>query len=498
MNKQRILSLVLFMLALFIAGIAHFVNHHYLAGLQSDLLREQTTVLTFDDASYLAPAENFIAGKGWKSNAAGTASIATRSPGYGLIYAGFRLILSKHQSLIALVVVHFLLFGIAVALIPHIGAFLSLNYRLSYALAFGVALLPVFSGFLSYTLTEAVTPSLVLIILYGLFRCYRCTVLKLLPIALLLGFLILVRPPMIIWVFTVLILAAAHFREMRFKNLLFLAGLSLLPIIIWQVSISTKTNELQGLHPIYQNDNNDLYRPLHRDIWNFHKSWGQSGQAFNATVNQLWADAVHSHDPHKSISNILKATDMDVINLIGKDRLRNAYLTYFGILKRQVPYAKASLPIDGVRDEEINLGATFSQFRSSYIREHWFYSNIFVPLKVYLSLGAHSNLSLYIFQKSWRGNIFMEMLRYFSFFIHFGIFVCFPFALLLTRKSVLWLSVSIPVLIYLGYICIIQRGVEERYTLPVLIPMLLVVAGAAQKLFMYLKMNRRNQGTTQT
>src|SRR5690606_42026076 len=101
------------------------------------------------------------------------------------------------------------------------------------------------------------------------------------------------------------------------------------------------------------------------------------------------------------------------------------------------------------------------------------------------------------FQKVWRGNIFMEIFRYFSVLVHFGIFLCFPVAVILMRKSVLWLSVSIPIIIYLGYLCIVQRGVEERYTLPVLIPMLLVVAGAVQNLFAHGRMHFRNRGKNQ-
>jgi len=392
------------------------------------------------------------------------------------------------------VVFQLLLFALAVALIPHIATFLNLNFVSGIAIAVSVAMFPTFSGFLSYTLSEAVTPSLVLIFLFGLFQFYRQPKNSPIPVALLLGFLILVRPPMLIWVFAPAILAVYHFREMRFKQLITLVVISIIPIMVWQVFISVKTGEIQSLHPIYHNDSNDLYRPLHGDIWNFHKSWGQTGFAFNNTVNQLWADAIHGADPRETISEILKNTDRTVINLIGENDLRHAYLRYFEILGFQVPYAKKNLPLKGVTDGEKELSATFKQFRTTYIQANWFYSKIVVPAKVYMRLGSHSNLSLFVFQKSWRGNVFMEALRYFSFFIHFGVFLCFPVASVITRKSVPWLSISIPVLIYLGYICIVQRGVEERYTLPVLIPMLLVVVGAGHQMFVKWRFNFLNRG----
>lgn len=485
--------LVLFLLAFFCAGTIHLINHNTLARSSPQSLRNQITVRTSDDASYLVPAENYITSGEWKSNAAGNAAITTRSPGYGLIYAVLRMFFTVEQSLIALAVIQLLLFALAVALIPQIAAFLILNSNIGSAVAGGVAVLPLFSGFLSYTLTEAVTPSLVLIFLYGLFRFYREPKSGLFPIALLVGFLILVRPALIVWVFAPCILAVYHFREMRFRKLITLAIVSIFPILIWQVYISVETETIQSLHPIYQDNNNDLYRPLHADIWNFHKSWGQTGYAFNSTVNQLWTDALGDVDPQNSISKILENTDQNVVDLIGEDKLQNAYTSYFEILRNQVPYANQNLLVNGVSDSERELSATFKEFRNTYLQDYWFYSNVVVPAKVYLQLGFHSNLNLFVFQKSWRGNTLMEALRYISFLIHFGIFLCFPLAAIITRKSALCLSVSIPILIYLGYLCIVQRGVEERYTLPVLIPMLVIVAVAAQNILGKLRLKYQNR-----
>lgn len=150
-------------------------------------------------------------------------------------------------------------------------------------------------------------------------------------------------------------------------------------------------------------------------------------------------------------------------------------------LKNQVPYAKASLPMAGISKDELELSAKFVAYRKTYVREYPFHSYLVVPLKVYFSLGAHSNLSLYVFQKPWRGNPLMEMLRYFSFILHLGVFILFPVALIYMRKSLLWLCVYGPILIYLTYLCVVQRGVEERYTLPILIPMVILVVAAGSK-----------------
>ena len=51
-----------------------------------EAVRENRTVKTNDDASYLAPAINFIETGVWKDNSIGKQSHFVRSPGYGIIY----------------------------------------------------------------------------------------------------------------------------------------------------------------------------------------------------------------------------------------------------------------------------------------------------------------------------------------------------------------------------------------------------------------------------
>ena len=481
MLKQQNLALVLFFLAVMSTGTFHLVNNFYLKHIGPEVLRENTTVVTSDDASYLAPAENWLSGNGWKTSQVGKASIAGRSPGYGIIYSAFRSFLPSKTALGALMVFQIILFGLAVALIPKIGKYLGMSFKASAIVAIGVAVFPTFSGFLSYTLTEAVTPSLVLIFLYALFRFYSKPKSSGIPAALILGFLILVRPPMIIWMISMVILGFGLVKKDRLKSGIAFILIALTPILAWQVYISIKTGELQGLHPIYHDDSNDLYRPLHRDIWNFHKSWGQMGPEFNGTVNALWGEALRENSAQAGVSKVMTNLRPEVVETIGYSELEKAYLEYFEILKNQVPYSQESLSISGITADEIKLSRKFVKYRETYVRAYPFHSHVLVPLSVYFSLGAHSNLSLFVFQESWRGNPFMEILRYLSFILHFAIFFLFPIAFIFIRKSLLSLSVSVPILLYLTYLCVVQRGVEERYTLPVLVPMLMMVVAAGCK-----------------
>lgn len=250
-NKQQNFALVLFFLTVIATGSIHLVNNFYLNKSAPGLLRENTTVITSDDVSYLAPATNWLSGNGWKTGMPGKIAITVRSPGFGIIYAGLRSFLSDKGALQALVVLQVLLFAFAVALIPKIGRYLGMSFKLSAIIAVGVAVLPTFSGFLSYTLTEAVTPSLVLIFLYALLRFYSEPKTSGIPAALILGSLILVRPPMMIWIFSIVVLSFGLIERNKLKNGIALILVALIPILTWQVYISIKTGELQGLHPIY-------------------------------------------------------------------------------------------------------------------------------------------------------------------------------------------------------------------------------------------------------
>lgn len=482
MNRQQKYFLFLFLTTFVFSGLLHYSNLLCLKEASPHLIRSGASVSTSDDASYLSPAENWLKGEGWRSNAAGNASLTVRSPGYGLLYATFRIVLQEQNAIRALIIFQILLFSLAVAFLPHIGVILGLNQKVAFGIGMLVAVLPTFSGFLSYTLTEAITPSLVLIFLYFLLRFYRYAFASFLPAAIVLGFLLIVRPPMLIWVFSVLVfLFNPPSRQMRNKLLSILA-IALAPLLIWQIFISVQTEEVQGLHPIYQTDSNDLYRPLHHSIWDYHKTWGQEGPVFNATVNALWGDALNGRNPDQTIEKIIQSSDKKAVELIGSRRLERAYSDYFEILLTQVPYNKSGSTIGGESLAEKELKGRFEEFRKTYSRTYFVKAYFLVPLEVYFHLGFHSNLSLFVFQKALRGSLVVELLRYFSFFIHFGLFILFPLAAFLTRNSVLCRSVFIPVLLYLGYLCFFQRGVEERYTLPVLVPMLLIVAAGVNNL----------------
>jgi hypothetical protein len=111
------------------------------------------------------------------------------------------------------------------------------------------------------------------------------------------------------------------------------------------------------------------------------------------------------------------------------------------------------------------------QFRlltREYRRVHGFEHHVVIPLKTFGTLVFHSNLSLWMFQHSCRGNPLTEVLRWVCFIIHalsFTLGLLFVFLRADLRYKMIF-GVAIP--LYILYLTYFQRGIEERYTLPFL------------------------------
>jgi len=470
-------KILVFLLAVASTTFFHVTNNRYLQHDNPLALRKGITVVTNDDASYLAPVHNFLKGNGWKSNAVGKAAYTTRSPGYGLLYLPFRYLLSEKGALIALVIFQILLYGLAVAFVPNILGALYLNKKWKQVLTLSFAILPMFSGFLSYTLTEGITPSLVLISL-ALMSKTKASARDELLLWLIMAFLILVRPPMIVWAFALPIRYFPYKRREAQKLILGTIVL-LASTLVWQYHLYKITDDFQGLHPIYQDDSNTVYRPPHESIWNFHKAWGQTGEEFHKNIGFLASAARYNRKRDEAVNRIMDKIPARVKNRVREDSLSVYYGLYYDVLQSQAANFKSQQPISGLSSNEVKLIDFYKRATKEYSSSDFFYSRVIVPFQVFKRLALHSNLSLYIFQKPWRGNPFIETLRIICFANHslaFYVFLVSIFVLFTNRKA---LIIILPTALYLGYLCFIQRGVEERYTLPFLIP---VVALSAKTL----------------
>lgn len=482
--KKSVPVFLLFTMAVVFAAAVNELN--LAALMNADIpLRKGETVVTADDPSYLNPPENYLAGKDWRDNFPGTGSYFLRSPGYGLLYLGLRLVFTPAATLVGLKIFQVLLFGLSVVVLYKLSLHLGLNRKIAFATALFVGVCPMFYGFLYYTLTEGVTPALVVLFLYAAVSgVAKKSNFWLILSSLVLGILILIRPPMLVLLLVFPILLLQNFKWKQGPLLAGLWILSLLPFSLWLWRNYQIEGEFTGLYPVYHVENNSLFRPAHQALWNFEKSFGQSGSDFHGFTTSLWAAALNYSPGESLIRTHVQLLPQNVLQHFGYDRLHNAYIQYFHILENQVPFYKKdqAMPRTLPREEE-SVVREFSGFAAEYRQTYPIHSLLVVPLKVYWNMGAHSNLSLYMLQQTYRGRAWMEVLRLVCFGIHLLVFLVFPIAAIVFYRRPAVLAIVIPGLVYLLYLAFVQRGVEERYTLPFLAPMLLVVVYLGSQIF---------------
>lgn len=461
----RILGLVL--LAFFCASFVHLANHWFLASENPAALRDGITVVTSDDASYFRSPLNMIESGIWKGSNAGVGAYILRSPGYGMIFGVFAYLFGESNGLLALVLFQLILWSLAVGAIPFLAESLGMKKKFSWWVAVFVSLMPMFYGFLSYTLTEALTLSLVIFFYTFLFLGIGKSRKLLLLSAITLGFLILIRPALILLVFSYL--PFVHLIKRRLAHILILA---LLPILLWQVRVHRFTGRFD-LHPIYHTDANDLYRPPHQAAWDFHKMTGQTGVDFHSSMSALWKAADRTISESDATQLAIKNLHRSVLQTFDRNELTSVYLQYITVLRQQIPYRNANRPINQKLVGEADLIARFQSMKKVYVSDNFTRAWLIGPATVVEELVLHSNLSLYIFQKPLRGNIFVELLRWISLTVHLFIYL-FMLIFLFRKKNMVSVAVAAPAILFFLYLIFIQRGIEERYMLPYLVPLLLL------------------------
>jgi len=77
----------------------------------------------------------------------------------------------------------------------------------------------------------------------------------------------------------------------------------------------------------------------------------------------------------------------------------------------------------------------------------------------------------------------MEALRIICFANHFLAFYIFLISIFILFPNKNALLIIVPTACYLAYLCFVQRGIEERYTLPFLIPMVALSAKTLELLY---------------
>ena len=436
-------------------------------------------IKTADDASYLRPAENYYYHAVWKDNNAGRQSYFLRTPGYGLFRYTLMCLMGFERSYHLFKYVQVLLFGISVLLLYYIAIFIGLPHRYALIAEAIYGLTPFASGFLYYSLTEGITPALMIGFTFFLLFAYRYHRFSAFILAvLIMAYIGLTRPvlllfgaalPVAVW----WTLAGFSFRK-KILAVILTAVIALSPISIWALRNATIAGQYVGVYPIYYPENNSQYRPTHAAIWEFEKAYGTEGVDFHKTMVPLWIATCKGDTADIYIDNIISAYPDFVRQNIGENRLRNSFIQYRQSITYQCSvYPQHSAMPDTIPAIEKQVISEFAGYTSQINSSHWFCCHVVVPVKLFKTISFHSNLSLYMFQHTYRGLWWMEAMRYFFLILHFICCLSFMAVVFLAKDKLVRVLFGILIAAYFFFLCYIFRGLEERYTLPILPLMLL-------------------------
>ena len=157
-------------------------------------------VKTTDDAAYLRPAENYYHKGTWRDNNAGYQSYFLRTPGYGLFRYSMMRLMGFERSYHCFKYVQLLLFSVSVLLLYLVALYVGVPPLYALVIEGIYGLSPFAIGFLYYSITEGITPALVIIYIFLLLRGYKFQQ----PIyfviaAVVMAYIGLTRPVLLLW-----------------------------------------------------------------------------------------------------------------------------------------------------------------------------------------------------------------------------------------------------------------------------------------------------------
>ena len=431
-----------------------------------DQLRYGVTVMTTDDASYLRAVDDLLD----PPREVYEARVDLRAPGYRMWYLLPRFFLPVPTALHVLVVLQCLLFACSVALLWEVFLVFGLAPIVRWTFALMLAVVPTFQGFLFYTLTEAVTPALVLGVVCCALLGKRAKGNGWLWAAGVLWALLMVTRPVLAWAGLPL-LHVLWSRSGGWKGagrVMLVSLLAFVPTGIWWANNMRIAGGYVGLHPVYRADEPGINRPTHEAFWELAKSWGTAGDTFHSIMEPAFQEALVGDTAHAFAERFIATAPARSLTPAQADAIRAEFMAWqrFTCLALAPALATTERAL-AAQPEEQRIIERISAITSTYRSEHAWNYHVEVPARVLRQLIAHSNLNLYLFQHTLRGTTMMEAFRWCSAALHAALLLGLFFAMWWSMDPIVR-SAALGAGLYLLYLAYVQRGVEERYTLPVL------------------------------
>ncbi len=492
MNKKTA-----FVIAVFSTLNAFFFNEYNLSlfrkadasnNTRSLVLNE--TVFSPDDEYYISPVENYLAGKGWKrSPAVGNGDYFRRVPGYSLVYLVFAKLYGHQTAHHLIKYFQLILFGVSVYCFCFIVFSITKQKLLTIIFSLLFGLVPFFSGWVYYTMTEAITPTLMVFYVFYLLRAYhqndeKKKLLNYVAASFFLGYIILTRPYTgIAGLMIAAIVINDYYLKRESKSFLLLlkktAIISMLPLLMistWTIRNYILTSEFVPLEKAFHPQSLDRMKPEFNGMVSFAKCWGEDGSYFNTYEQPLYYRAISGDTSFTYVEQVLNSWPKNIIDEFGYQRLYNIVKEHQRVAFMQKKYYDKNIAMpDQYSPEQIKLQQQYNELINEYKQKHFFSYWIKTPLIYLKRMVVHSNSSNIAFFQKNRDNRIINLIRYKLALLHIIIYSCLFFNLFFMKNDLNKTLFVYTPLLFVLFFTVIHREIEQRYMLPILPVMLMGV-----------------------
>ena len=453
------------------------------------------TIYSVDNEYYTTPVENFLSGNGWKRGiGSSNGDYFRRVPGYSIVYLFFTAIFEKGTAHLLLKIFQLILFLTTIPAIFYLCA--QTSGRIATRIVSIIyALVPFISSWTYYTLTESISPFLVVFYFFYLFKGINSIdeqqkAKYYLLSSMFLGFGILTRPYIAISGLALFICAFHDFAWLRRKWVRFFYTSCLVPGLLigsWTIRNYIISKEFVPLEKAFHPQSTDRMKPEFRGMVSFIKCWGGEGTEVGVYHELLYWAAIREDTNSTYVVNILSHWPKEIIEEYGYDRLYEILKEHQLLIYSYRSYIqlKKSMP-DQYLPEEISLEKKYKQLITEFKKKHFFKYWITTPLIYLKRMVMHSNTGhIYFFQLENREKKYVNLYRYLLVMIHISLYISLFLNLIVMRGLTNRLVfVYLPIL-FIIFFTVIHREIEQRYMLPMLPILIVGLASIFEKIILF-------------
>ncbi|MGB0933287.1 MAG: glycosyltransferase family 39 protein, partial [Lishizhenia sp.] len=390
-------------------------------------------------------------------NSVGFSSYYQRPPGYGFLFFIAHSI-SNSQAFLILKIIQILLFGFSIYLFGKTLEALKIKDKIVLFATIAYGILPFFSTFTYFALTESILPFILISTLYFTLQFNEKQSIKsVFILGAWIGFALLIRPQVGFLILPALFFLIRNFNRLKLHLLLFLT-LTVLPFLSWNIRNYTVNQEWVGIHPIYHYSNNHMYRPIHQNMSDLFRIWESNSATFHSNMAILFRDTTA-----QSRNIVLQTIPKKIDEKYAKE-LNTCFIHYqkasYALRKN---FKRSSYIKKNDLVAEVSAKKSITLLTTKIKTAFWFTNYVTTPILALKEFVESSHLGLFIYQSTFRGNPIMEIFRWSAFLFLLGLLI---FSLIATFISSLNKTIRVTLLaafLYLFYLIYFQRMNEERY-----------------------------------